>query len=545
MIYLYFYLISFSLIGYGFILSKLIKIQSSNFGLLGLLGLTLLSFISFSTSLFFKHGILFNSFFLLLGIFFFIFSLKKINELKKEFILHFAVFFTLFLFISLAKNHDDFPYYHFPYAYLLTEFTHPIGIGQLNNGFRSPSSIFFLSSMFYLPKISFYLFHTVPALILGFSNLILLKKIFDKKTFEQLRILNFLSLFCLVFINIFFYRLAEHGTDRSGMILIMLSIIYLIFLTSNTSNLQKSEDFKYFKIFSILICFIISLKPYYLINLPLFLILLFYQNTRKIFLQLLFSPTFFYCLFFLIFITFYTFINSSCFAFPLTFTCFENLPWSIEKSVIKEAKIRFELWSKGGASPGYIVDDRINYIKNLNWFSNWINIYFFNKVSDFLLGLILMSLIFYFTFKSKLYDPKKKENKITTIYFFLIVIFLEWFFKHPTLRYGGYHIIALLFFIPISTQLNNYIIDYKDYFKKSIILVLITLSIFIARNLNRLYDENKLYQYNVFVDPNFKFIGGNKKSYIRYNEDIKKNKRNYSTINLFGKNFLNTTFKKQ
>ena len=58
--------------------------------------------------------------------------------------------------------------------------------------------------MFYLPKISFYLFHVTPALILGFSNIILIKKIFDKRIFDKDRIINFLSLFCFVFVNIFF-----------------------------------------------------------------------------------------------------------------------------------------------------------------------------------------------------------------------------------------------------------------------------------------------------------------------------------------------------
>ena len=30
---------------------------------------------------------------------------------------------------------------------------------ELNNGFRSPSSLFFIGSMFYLPKIEYYLFN--------------------------------------------------------------------------------------------------------------------------------------------------------------------------------------------------------------------------------------------------------------------------------------------------------------------------------------------------------------------------------------------------
>ena len=114
------------------------------------------------------------------------------------------IFSLLIIFIAVGKNHDDFPYYHFPYISILTEFSHPFGLGLLNNGFRSPSSIFFLGSMFYLPGVGVYLFHITPAIILGFANLILLKKVFDKNTFDQFKLDNLISLISIIFINIFF-----------------------------------------------------------------------------------------------------------------------------------------------------------------------------------------------------------------------------------------------------------------------------------------------------------------------------------------------------
>ena len=50
----------------------------------------------------------------------------------------------------------------------------------------------------------------------------------------------------------------------------------------------------------------------------------------------------------------------------------------------------YEQWSKAGATPNFRVDDPENYIKGFNWVSNWIDLYFFNKVSDFLAGLIFL-----------------------------------------------------------------------------------------------------------------------------------------------------------
>ena len=70
--------------------------------------------------------------------------------------LHLIVFSILFIFILSGKNHDDFPYYHFPYTHILTQFNHPIGLGLINNGFRNPSSLFYLNSLFYLPKIEIF-----------------------------------------------------------------------------------------------------------------------------------------------------------------------------------------------------------------------------------------------------------------------------------------------------------------------------------------------------------------------------------------------------
>ena len=126
------------------------------------------------------------------------------------------IYFILFIFVLLAKNHDDFPYYHFPYTYLLTQYSHPIGLGLLNNGFRNPSSLFFFNSLLFFPKIDIYLIHLGSVYFLGFSNLFFLKNIFIKFNYKKFRFYNFLNLFCLILVNVLFVRLAEYGTDRGS-----------------------------------------------------------------------------------------------------------------------------------------------------------------------------------------------------------------------------------------------------------------------------------------------------------------------------------------
>ena len=69
----------------------------------------------------------------------------------------------------------------------------------------------------------------------------------------------------------------------------------------------------------------------------------------------------------------------------------------------------YELRSKAGAGSNYRVNDSENYIQNLNWLVNWINLYFFTKVSDFLLGIIFLTLFFLIYFKEKK-KLRKKQN---------------------------------------------------------------------------------------------------------------------------------------
>ena len=76
----------------------------------------------------------------------------------------------------------------------------------------------------------------------------------------------------------------------------------------------------------------------------------------------------------------------------------------------------YQLWSKGGASPNYIVDNRAEYISGFNWLSNWIDVYFFNKVTDFVLGLIFLIIIIFILFFKKNLNFKSLQIKKLLFY---------------------------------------------------------------------------------------------------------------------------------
>ena len=129
--------------------------------------------------------------------------------------------------------------------------------------------------------------------------------------------------------------------------------------------------------------------------------------------------------------------------------------------------------------------------------------YFFNKVSDFLFGLLFLTFFIFLVFYSKKIR-KVKKSKFLIIYFILIFLTFQWFYFLPTLRYGGYHLIALLFFIPFSLILEKFLVK-PDLFKKKVyFLIVLTMIIFLGRNTFRLIDEYEIYNYNVFNNTYFR-----------------------------------------
>ena len=116
----------------------------------------------------------------------------------------------------------------------------------------------------------------------------------------------------------------------------------------------------------------------------------------------------------------------------------------------------FEQWSKAGAGPNFRVQEADLYIQNFNWVENWFKIYFFTKISDLLLGLILLILIVVSIFYNKSIERVKFDKNNFFIYFFILILFFEWFYNHPALRYGGYCLLVAIIFIPFSFVLQKF-----------------------------------------------------------------------------------------
>ena len=502
LLYFGYIIILFSIIGFGYLSTKLLSIRLS-IGELGLSGILFMTILSYITNLFVSHGFIHNSIFLVIGLFcFLLISKKKLFRKKIKLIL--LVSLILFIGILMHKTHDDFFYYHFPYTISLIEFKKIFGVGNLEHGFRTPSSIFYLNSLFYLPIIEKSLINSGAIYFLIFSNIFLIQKIFNQIKNKKFNFIFILSLFSLLFINTIFYRLAEHGTDRSALILIFILAIY--YLEGTNRKLNEINFKHYYQKILIMIMLIISLKSFYLIY-TVFIFILFFEFrkilfTGKFYKRILLNRVSYYFLIGIIIFIFTIFSNTGCLIYPASFSCMESFSWSIPKKEVITMKTWYELWSKAGASPTYRIDDVEFYLSGLNWFPNWVQNHFFNKISDFLLSLVLIliiSLIFIVKFKK----VKLSKKNFYLFYATVLLLLFEWFLNHPALRYGGFTLIALSIFIPLSIFFESRLNSNLKLKNKIIFLILLSFTVFSIKNIDRIFKESDKYKYNPLINAHY------------------------------------------
>ena len=176
----FFLSILLSIIGFGYLSARILSISIDKYhaNFFGLFGIVTLTFISYITNLFVSHNFIHNILLLSIGLIAFIYGVYKdridFNDIKK--ILFLAL--LLILVSLLYKTHDDFDWYHLPYTLNIAQNKFQFGLGLFNHGFRTPSSLFYLNSLFYLPVIKFYSFNFAQLYIFLFVLIFFYKKIF-------------------------------------------------------------------------------------------------------------------------------------------------------------------------------------------------------------------------------------------------------------------------------------------------------------------------------------------------------------------------------
>ena len=502
-------LIVISTLGYGiFISNKILRnTKYLSLPLKGFFGIFFLYLISSFTHLILPHNYIHNSIIIIIGLLFF-FKLinKKINH--KENLKHIIFFFAcLFIGFLISKTNEDFPYYHLPNSLQFAMNKLEFGLGNLNHGFKHFSSLFFINSLFYLPLVEIYLFNITNFMlqIFFFSSLTVILFKSHNNNFTII-----LALITLITYLTKFYRLSEYGADYFGQFLVLLSFIILStsFSISKQSEIDKKEVFL---ISMYLMIFAITTKFLYLIYLliPMFIIFNHY-NFKEIILFIFEKKFFTISIATLLSVLFFNFTATGCLIYPVTISCFnEFADWSVPKDVVNQLNLHYKAWSKAGIGAGYSVEDTKGYLSSLSWIDNWIKTYFFNKVSDYILVILFISLILLIVFKKDLKknnDLNFKINISLISYISIFLVFSLWFFNFPSLRYAGYSIFFLLLVVPLCIYLAKNLNFNKIIIKKKIkILIILALIIFNFKNIQRLNYEFNLKNYEHHNFLNFPF----------------------------------------
>jgi hypothetical protein len=510
-IFLFFFyslIITFSTIGYGLLVSRYLNFTFNNIGLYGILGLFFLSVIASYTHLVLSHNYLHNFITLFCGLLcLWIFNKKILNDLKYLVIL----FCLLYVFLIISKTNEDFGYYHLPNSIQFAQQKLQFGLGNLNHGFKHISSLFQLMSLNYLPFVKFYLFNLTNFLFFIFFLIFALKEIF-KNSSKNLNISNILlSLLFILFLTKF-SRLAEYGSDISGQIVVSIYFFYLHELIFN-SKFNSIKKIEFLKISFILVIFAITLKFILVIySLLLFLSLLLIKEKKYIFSKVINLNFLIICISSIVIFLFLNFTSTGCFIYPVEKLCFSNnFDWALDTQTINYLNFHYELWSKGGRGPSFIVTNPENYIQSFSWVSNWISVYFIGKFTDFLLVIFVIIIIFSLFFSKEVFKIDSNLKKFDRKYFFyflaLTIIFFIWFINFPTLRYAGFIVTFLMIIFPFSVMIGKKInLSLKQNLKKLFVLFLLSYSIFLFKNITRISDELKLEEHSHHNFKNFPFF---------------------------------------
>ena len=355
-------------------------------------------------------------------------------------------------------------------------------------------------------------------LFVGFANLILLQKLINFIKKNQYNFITCLSLLSFIFINIVFFRIAEHGTDRSAQILILITVIEILTLI-NFFDINKYKN-RFQKIL-VLTGIIISLKAFYILYVIFIVYLVFFLFTKINFIKIIKENIayIFLLTLLIILVLIINLKNSACLLYPLNFTCITSLPWSFTNQELQNMSIHYENWAKGGAGPGFKLASPEIYIQNFNWVRNWLEVYFAEKGVNTLAGILSIVAVVFLTFFSK--NKKPSEQRTYKIVLFItFLLFIEWFWKHPTLRYGGFCLWALLIFIPTSILLEKYFNQKTR--TKILVLLFVTILIFVGRNTKRIFSEIKQYSYKPIMYTFYHVNEEGKENYFSPNIQIEK-----------------------
>jgi len=501
-------LLSLSISGYGRLLNLNIK---KIFFLDIFLGFVFISFIITILHFFFNINFLISFLIFTLGILFFFYK-KKIGSY--EFIkfekIYYLIIILLFVPIFLSqKYHEDFGYYHLPYAIAFVEEKIIFGFANIDKSYLYNSIWLNLYSIFFLPGNNFN-FLTLPSFLLFVSFILfcLNQVTLKKKKFVS----DYFLLITLFYFILKFTRISEFGVDLPATIFSVLAIYYYLKFSEIDLINEKKEYFFLTLIFSIF-AILIKLSTIPCVLLPIFLYLKYFKELKLD----IFKFKFFFI--YILLITFFIqqFIYTGCLFFPSNYSCF-NVSWFNQNNI--NLSNQLELINKGYFSLAKDIYTPEEYLKNFNWFNYWFKRNF-TEILEHLLTMILPILLFIF-FQKKNINNKFIFNDRLGLYFFLILGLLFWLNFSPVYRFGIFLFITLTFVLFISNLISR---DFPKFF--FIIFVMTFILFSSSKNIIRLTKVENVFLGVLKINNQYILNEKNDSQFRKiYKPDVKKNSLN-------------------
>ena len=498
---------SISISGYGSLLSLSIK---TNFFLNIFIGFIIITFITTLVHFFLKIDLIISQIILILGLIIF-FKKKNIELLRllnlKNIPYLIIIFCLIPMFIS-QKYHEDFGYYHLPYALSFIEEKIIFGFANIDQSYVYNSIWLNTSSLFFLNDKNFN-FLTLPGYILFLSfTLFSINQIISKK---KISLSDFYLVTLIFYLILKFTRISEFGVDLPATIFSVLGIYYFFnFLETNSVKEKKTYFFLtlIFSIFSILIK--LSALPVILLSLYLYL-----KHFKELKISLLDSKFLFILILSTIFFT-QQFVYTGCFIFPSNYTCLD-VSWYNPDYLNLSKNLELVNKSYSFARDIYLPED---YLSNFTWFSFWIK-RSFTEILEHLMTMILPLLLFILVLKKRKKDYLVLQNKLT-LYIFIFLSLLFWLNYSPVFRFAIHIFITLVFLFFSSTLIS------KEFSKKKFLIFISVFLIFnFSKNILRINNTENFFLGIQKIKNDYILNDKISNKYVNiYYPDVKKNKKN-------------------
>ena len=500
-------LLSLSISGYGRIANLDIK---KNFFLDIFLGFILISLIVTVIHFFFKINLIISILIFVLGLYFFFYK-KKLNaiEFTKIGNINYLIIVLLLIPIFLSqKYHEDFGYYHLPYAIGFIEEKIIFGFANIDKSYVYNSIWLNLYSIFFLNDKNFN-FLTLPSFLL-FLNFILFS--LHQLTLKNDKLISdYFLLISLFYFILKFTRISEFGVDLPAAIFSILAIYYFLKFSEVNLATYKREYFflvVFFSIFSILI----KLSTVPIILLPIFLYIKYFKDMK--FYIFKYKFTFVYILIITFFIQ--QFIYTGCLFFPSNTTCF-SVSWFSEDNI--SISNQLELINKSYSEAKDTLTPN-EFLKNFNWFNYWFKRNF-TEILEHLLTMTIPVLLFLF-FQKKKINNKFIFNDKLGLYLFLILGLIFWLNFSPVYRFAIYLFLTLIYVLLIGSLISRY-------FSKKIFIFFVMIFIFFSfsKNIVRLTKVENIFLGILNIENQY-ILNNTNTDQIRkiFRPDIKKNSAN-------------------